>query len=245
LGLYAEYGDRDGSNIPVSPGENEALRNYYLADRERTTLGATVDYMPTDRLSLAATAEYNRDNYQNTVIGLTESKEPGYTLDASYVPRNNVTTYAYYSHEDINSSQAGSESGTTIPDWEADFDDKVDTFGVGAKVTGIRKKWDIGADLVYTRATGKVDMKDLNTTNRNSDYPKLKTALTSLKLWTEYRYRSNLAFKISYWYQDYSADNWAVDNLQEDSINNLLLLGEDTQDYDVHVVGVSFAYRFD
>ncbi len=245
LDLYGEYGDRDGSNHPLSAGENPALRNYYLADRKRTTLGSTVDYMPTDRLSFAATVEYNRNNYQNTDIGLTESKEPGYTLDASYQPRDNVTTYAYYVHEDIKSWQAGSETGATTPDWEADFADKVNTVGVGARVSGIRSKWDVGADLVYTRATGEIDMKNLDSANRNNDYPDLKTSLTSVKLWTEYHYRRDLAFKLSYRYQDYSADNWAVDNLQEDSINNLLLLGEDTQDYDVHVVGVSFVYKFD
>ena len=204
-----------------------------------------MDYLPTDTLSFAAAAEYNRNNYHNSDIGLTEATEPAYTLDASYQPRDNVTTYAYYAHEDIKSWQAGSETGATSPDWEADFDDTVNTVGVGAKVSGIRSKWDVGADLVYTRATGEIDMKNLDSANRNNDYPDLKTSLTSVKLWTEYHYRRDLAFKLSYWYQDYSADNWAVDNLQEDSINNLLLLGEDTQDYDVHVVGVSFVYKFD
>ncbi|MGB5717737.1 MAG: MtrB/PioB family decaheme-associated outer membrane protein, partial [Gammaproteobacteria bacterium] len=245
LALYAERGNRNGSSYHTPEGENPALRTYYLADRDRTQLGTTVDYMATDRLSFAATAEYNKDDYPDTDIGLTETKEPGYTLDASYQPRDNVTTYAYYAHEDIKSWQAGSETGATTPDWEADFADKVNTVGVGARVSGIRSKWDVGADLVYTRATGEIDMKNLDSANRNNDYPDLKTSLTSVKLWTEYHYRRDLAFKLSYWYQDYSADNWAVDNLQEDSINNLLLLGEDTQDYDVHVVGVSFVYKFD
>ena len=244
LALYAERGNRNGSSYNTPEGENPALRAYYLADRDRTQLGTTVDYMATDRLSFAATAEYNKNDYPDTDIGLTETKEPSYTLDVSYQPRSNVTTYGYYTHEDIKSTQAGSEAGTPSPDWEADFDDTADTLGVGVKVTGIRKKWDAGADLVYTRAKGKIKMKDLTSANTN-DYPDLETRLTSVKLWTQYQHRRNLAFKFSYWYQDYDADNWAVDNLQENSVNNLLLLGEDTQDYDVHVVGVSLVYRFD
>ena len=245
IALYAERGKRNSSSYQTPEGENPALRAYYLADRDRTQLGTTVDYMATDRLSFAATAEYNKDDYPDTEIGLTETKDPSYTLDVSYQPRSNVTTYGYYTHEDLKSTQAGSETGATSPDWEADFDDTADTLGVGVKVTGIRNKWDVGADLVYTRAKGEIKMKDLTFPGTNSDYPDLETRLTSLKLWTQYQYRRNLAFKLSYWYQDYSADNWAVDNLQENSINNLLLLGEDTQDYDVHVVGLSFVYKFD
>jgi len=245
LELYGELGNRDGSDYPVPPGENPALRNYYLADRERTLVGTSVDYLPTDSLSLAAKLEYRKNDYPDTLIGLTESSEPAYTLDASYQLHDNVTTYAYYTHEDMESTQGGSETGTTSPDWQAEFDDTVDTVGVGATVTDIRNKWDAGADLVYTRATGTIEMKNLVSPDRDSNYPDLKTALTSLKLWTQYRYRRDLAFKFSYWYQDYSADNWAVDNLQEDSVHNLLLLGEDTQDYDTHVFGLSFVYNLD
>ena len=242
--LYAEREDRNGGDGQLTAGENPALRTYYLADRDRTRLGTTVDYMPTDRLSFAASVDYNKDNYPDTVIGLTRSKTPSYTLDVSYQPRNNVTTHAFYTHEDIETTQAGSETGTASPDWEAEFDDTANTVGIGATITGIRKKWDAGADLVYTRARGKINIKDVLPPNSGSRYPDLETTLASVKLWTLYRYRRNLAFKFSYWYQDFDADNWAVDNLQEDSINKLLLLGEDSQDYDVHVVGVSFVYKF-
>ncbi|MGB5718456.1 MAG: MtrB/PioB family decaheme-associated outer membrane protein, partial [Gammaproteobacteria bacterium] len=150
LAVYAERGNRDGSNDLTPEDESPVLRAYYLADRERTMLGGTVDYMATDRLSVTATADYTRDDYPDTEIGLTESKEPRYTLDLSYQPRSNMTTYAYYTYEDIKTSQAGSETGAPSPDWEADFDDTVNTLGAGVTVTGIRKKWDVGADLVYT-----------------------------------------------------------------------------------------------
>ena len=53
-------------------------------------------------------------------------------------------------------------------------------------------------------------------------YPDLETDLTSLKLWTQYHYRKDISLKLSYWYEDYSADNWALDNLQENSVGNLL-----------------------
>jgi MtrB/PioB family decaheme-associated outer membrane protein len=244
LALYGETGKRDGSNYHPPVNENPALRKYYLADRDRSKVGASVDYMATDTLNLAASADYIKDDYDNTEIGLTESSQPTYTLDASWQPREDLTTHAFYTREDIKSKQSGSEAGTATPDWKADFDDTVDTWGISAKMTGIRSKWDVGADLVYSTAKGEADLQNLNPVGTVTQYPDLETDLTSLKLWTQYHYRKDISLKLSYWYEDYSADNWALDNLQEDSIGNLLLLGEDTQDYHVHAIAASVIYRF-
>ena len=144
------------------------------------------------------------------------------------------------------SSQAGREDvagNLAIPDWTADFDDTVDSLGVGAKITGIRSKWDVGADIVHTRTTGEVDLVNLGAGGM-TPYPDLKTRLTSLKLWTQYRYRKDVSWNLGYRYERYDADNWALDNLQADSVTNLLLLDEETADYDVHVIAASVRYHF-
>lgn len=246
ISLYAEAGRRDGSSYNAPPGENPALRKYYMADRDRTLLGTTIDFLASEKLTLSARAEYIKDDYDNSEIGLTESEEPAYTLDASYQPRRNITTYAYYTYDRIGSSQAGSETGASNPDWKADFEDRIDTFGISGEVNGIRRKWDLGADIVYTTSTGKIDMKkDFATSIPTGQYPDLGTSMTSVKLWTRYQYRKDIALRLNYWYQKYSADNWAVDNLQANSVPNLLLMGEETLDYDVHVVSASIVYLFD
>jgi len=244
LALYAEAGRRDGSNYRVPEGENPAMRKYYLADRDRTRVGTQLDYLPTATFSISAGASYSKDDYRNSEIGLTEATQPGYTLELSYRPRENTTTYASFTREDIRSHQAGSELGTSTPDWKAKFDDSVNTYGVGAKITAIRSKWDVGADLVYTDSTGDVDMKNLLPGGTVEPYPDLTTELTSLKLWTLYHYRKDLALRLTYWYEKYSADNWALDGLQPDSVPQLLLFGEDTQDYDVHAVSASVLFKF-
>ncbi len=244
VALYAEGGRRDGSNYRVPAGENPALRKYYLADRDRTRVGTSVDYLPSDTLSLSAGAAYSKDDYRNSDIGLTEATQPTYTLEVSYRPRQDTSTYASFTREDIRSRQAGSEAGTSLPDWKADFDDTVNTYGAGAKVTGIRSKWDVGTDLVYTDSTGAIDMKNLVPGATVEPYPDLKTELTSIRLWTLYHYRKDLDLKLTYWYEKYSADNWALDDVQVNSVPNLLLFGEDTQDYDVHAVSASVLFHF-
>lgn len=148
----------------------------------------------------------------------------------------------------------GTVIASSIPlnPWQADFDDSADTFGLGGKIAGIGK-WDVGLDLVYNKSKGKIDIIDLGTST-TSPYPDLKTELASAKLWTQYNHSKTLAYKLYYWYEEYEADNWAVDELQADSLigipspsgplTNYLLTGEETLDYQVHVIGISLVYLF-
>ncbi|NNJ96260.1 MAG: MtrB/PioB family decaheme-associated outer membrane protein [Gammaproteobacteria bacterium] len=261
LALYAEAGSRDGSDFVIPPGTNPALRKYNLADRDRTKVGAMINYMATEKLFLSARADYNKDDYTNTIIGLTEATQPVVTLDFSYQPRNNITTYGYYTYESIESSQNGEAVGlpttpgpgtppaATTPtgaNWQADFEDKFDTIGVGAKWTDLGK-WDVGADLVYSKSNGNIDMKNLVSPGTESQYPDNSTKLTSLKLWTDYHYSKKLVYKLSYWYEKYDEDNWAIDGwapYDQSAVQNTLLFGNQTLDYDVHVISASASYRY-
>ncbi len=265
--LYGEAGSRDGSDFVIPPGTNPALRKYNLADRDRTMVGAAVDYMATEKLYLHARADYNKDDYTNTVIGLTEATRPVVTLDFNYQVRDNISTYGYYTYETIESSQNGASVIVAAPpgpgtpggpgapptattptgvNWQADFEDVFDTIGVGAEWSNLGR-WDIGADIVYSQSTGKINMKDLVNPGTESQYPDNKTELTSIKLWTDYNRSKQMVYRLSYWYEKYNEDNWAIDGwLPYDpaAVQNTLLFGNQTLDYDVHVVTVSASYRY-
>jgi MtrB/PioB family decaheme-associated outer membrane protein len=246
VALFGEVSSRDGSDYNSLATENPAMRKYYLADRDRTKIGTTIDYMATDKLFLSARVDYNKDDYKNSTIGLTEAIQPVYTVDFSYQPRHNITTYGYYTYESIESSQAGSVLGTTTADWEADFEDTFDTIGIGAKWSDIGK-WDIGADIVFSKSNGASQMKDLINPGAEGQYPDTKTQLTSVKLWADYNHSKNLSYKLGFWFEDYTADNWAVDGLEPYdplAVENTLLLGNETLDYDVYVITVSANFRY-
>lgn len=249
VALYGEASNRDGSEYTATGIQNPALRKYHMADRDRTQVGASIDYMATEALFLSARADYNQDEYTDTTIGLTEATNPVYTLDFSYTPRHNVVTYGYYTHENLESSQAGASVTTaTAPpsNWEADFDDVFDTVGLGAKITELGK-WEIGADLVFSQSTGKINMKDLVNPGTENQFPDNETELTSFKLWTNYNYNENLVYRLGYWFEDYSEKNWAYDGLDAYDptvVENALLLGNTALDYQVHVVTVSASYKY-
>ena len=65
-----------------------------------------------------------------------------------------------------------------------------------------------------------------------------------MNLWTQYRLDKDLSLKLGYRWERYDIDNWALDNLQADSVTNALLLDEDTPDYDVHLIAASVILHF-
>ena len=258
LALYGEASDRNLNNYELPPDRGTGIIPFYVADRQHGQLGALVEYMPGNSWNFGARAEYNNDDYDEAQLGLVETETPSFTLDASYHPSKDISTHVYYTREVMKSSQKGrsTTAGTvTTPAWDADFDDTTDTFGLGAKIAGIGR-WDVGLDFTYNKSKGKIDIIDLSDSSTNP-YPDLKTELASIKLWTQYNRSKNLAYRFYYWYEDYEADNWAIDGLEADSLigplpplpapqesTNYLLTGEETLDYKVHVVGVSVVYLF-
>lgn len=257
LELYGEVSGRDGSEFNQQGYQDPLMRKYNLADRDRTKVGGLINIMATDKLFIGARADYSEDDYTETEIGLTEASQPTVTVDFTYTPVSNLTTYGYYTWENIQSSQNGSDvtqagSGPgggatpTTGTWQADFDDTFDTVGIGGKWTGLGK-WDLGADLVYSKAVGHIDMKHSDPTLTVNQFPDNLSEMVSIKLYTDYHYSKQLVYKFGYWYEEYIADDWAVDGLQpydNTVVGQTLLLGQQTMDYEVRVFTVSASYRF-
>jgi MtrB/PioB family decaheme-associated outer membrane protein len=259
LALYGEASKRSGSDYQTRPFENPALRTYYLADLDRYKLGASVHYLPIDRLTLGLTAEYLNDNYTKSVLGLTDAEQGSLLLDANYLITERITSHAFYSREDFASKVAGAQDGTiTVPDWHGGIQDSIDTFGLGIEFMELFDKWDAGADLVYTRSRGELNMGNSITSITNPDsiaeldplqpFPDLKNKLMSLQLWARYQYSEKISYKFSYWYEDYRGEDWAIDgtlvDLQADTVENMLWLDEGRLDYTQHVIGASVIMKF-
>ena len=269
LALYGEALRRSGSTYDPRINENPAMRVFNLSDVDRYKVGTTINYMPTDRLSLGMTAEYLDDDYSDSPLGLTEAQQPSLLLNASYLINDKISAHAFYSHEEYKSSNAGADDGNRItPDWWAELKDTIDSVGLGAKFSGLFRKWDFGADLVYTRSLGEIDMSTSITQINNPDsgaefdpgvqpFPDLKTSLRSLQLWAEYQYSNKVTYKLSYWYEAYNTQDWSVDGIAVDSFvdpyvtnasvtmdGGQLLFGEERLDYTQHVVGLSVTMQF-
>ncbi len=243
--LKYTYAERDGGayeEVPeISPPENALLRKYNMADRKRSKAHAYVSYMPHELVTFGLSMDYATDDYSNSILGLTDGEETSVTLDASYVPREDLSLYAFYTRDNIDTKQVGSQTFST-PDWFADGTDRINTAGLGVKYTVIEDKLDLGADYTYSQANGAIDVHssiiDL------TPLPDLKTRLHQLKLYADYRLKEKLSLRLDYIYEDYEQSDFTTDGVDPDSIRTVLSLGGEDSNYSAHLMGISLRYRF-
>lgn len=244
LELGAGHGDRDASNYdPVAetdPAENPLLRKYNMADRTRDTGSIHAGLTPHERVNIGLDIDYSKDDYSDSVVGLTESRDTRYNADVAVILTDVTTLTAFGNREEIKSEQAGSQV-FAAPDWFAKNDDTFDTFGIGVKHQLIKDKLDVGADYVWSRSTGEIAVDNGSSP---ADFPDLKTSLDTLNLYASYRLRDNLTLRAAYWYEEYDSNDWMLDGVGVATIPNVIAFGEQSPHYDVHVVTMSVRYQF-
>lgn len=102
----ALYGSRN--NINEIPG----LERFNMADRNRDRLRSSIDWQATDKLSLQAGLDLNKDDYINSVYGLRSAKGWTVNLDGSYALSENFTVGVFNTYENQRSGSAGDAYGS-------------------------------------------------------------------------------------------------------------------------------------
>ena len=224
----------------TQPPENPLMRKYNLADRKRDTASLNAAIILHERISIGMGVDLAQDDYSNSELGLTESREASYNTDASVILTDVTSLHLFASWQRIKSKQSGSQTFSTS-DWSAKNNDSFDSYGIGVKHQLIKDKLDVGADYVLSRSTGKVNV---DTGAPGAEFPNLKTDLDSVKLYTDYHMKENLTLHAAYWYEHYNTKDWMLDGVNPDTIPNVISFGEDSPNYNVHAVMMSVRYRF-
>lgn len=244
LTFKAAHADRSNSGYKPVPAagepQNPLLRKYNLADRDRNSGSIHAGIVPHERVNIGLSVELAKDDYPNSVLGVTEGRETSYNADASVVLTEVTSLHMFANRVEIKSKQAGSQTFST-PDWFARNDDTITAFGIGVKHQMIKDKLDVGADYVLSRSTGEVVVK---TGAPGADFPDLKTDLDTVKLYADYLLKENMTLHAAYWYEHYNSKDWALDGVNPDTIPNVISFGEESPDYNVHAVMLSLRYRF-
>ena len=234
--------EKDGYVVvpEVDNPENPLLKKYNLADRDRDVAGIRMDAPLTKHSSVGLSVGMAKDDYPDSVIGLTSSQEFSAGIDFSAQLSKHTSLSAFFSNENIKSSVSGSQL-YSLPDWSGDMDDSFSTVGAGVRHMLIEKKLELGADYAYTRSRGSIRTIDGGV---ESELPDLRTELNSIKLYGNYRFSENLILNGAYWHERYSSSLWAFDDVLEDTVTNNLSLGQEAPDYSANVVMFSLRYHF-
>ncbi len=224
----------------TQPPENPLMRKYNMADRQRDSASLNAGFIPHERINIGMSVDLAQDDYSNSPLGLTKSREASYNTDASVILTDVTTLHVFASWQRIKSNQAGSQTFST-PDWSSKNNDTFDSYGIGVKHQLIKDKLDVGADYVLSRSTGKVNV---DSGAPGADFPDLKTDLDSVKLYSDYHLKENLTLHAAYWFEHYNSKDWMLDGVDPGTIPNVISFGEDSPNYNVHAVMMSVRYRF-
>jgi MtrB/PioB family decaheme-associated outer membrane protein len=242
------------ATVPGGWENHPDMRKYFLSDRQRDTVVWFAALTPGENWAVGVNATYLRDDYERSEMGLTGSTMGNYTVDASYhLPSAAVTTYAFYTYEHLRSDQDGLQfSGGAVKltqasdparDWSATHRDRMDTIGGGVAKTLIKNTLDLGADYVYAKSKSEVDVT-AGSSLTTAPLPVSITRLNSLSVYGKYTLRRDMALKARYWIEKFRSTDWAADNVDPNTLANVITLGEDSPGYTVHVLTISFVYRF-
>lgn len=245
LSLMARYGAANRDTDPylaiadAEAPQNPLLRKFNLADRERDFWEVGLDFTLPGSLTVALAGFGRKDDYVNSPIGLTGSRDSGGTADLSWAASEHVALFAAYGRQEIESRQAGSESFGT-PDWLAEFDDRFETASIGVRLDRLRERWNIRFDYFYSDGRSDIEVQR----GSAESFPPLRTLTHGPSLEAEFRASEALDVIGSFRYEHYDADDWALDGVGPATLPSVLASGANAYDHDATVLGLSFRYRF-
>jgi MtrB/PioB family decaheme-associated outer membrane protein len=236
------YGQRDGSDYQASEWtsqeQNQLLRKYYLADRDRSQIEARVSYTPIDALTFDFGARYALDDYTDTEIGLTESKDTSYDANLSYMINEDVMFNAFYNHQTIDSAQSGSSNFSTAT-WQADIEDKVDVVGAGLSYNNLMdSRLRLGLDYTYSDSDSTTQVRQGIT----GDYGDYFAKVHNVNVYALYKATEKVDLRFDYKMENY-LDNDAANDIAPDGIWNVVGFGSNSHDYTAHMIMVSMSYK--
>ena len=186
--------------------------------------------------------------FPSECLGRTEAVGESYTIDASWVPTDGLNTFIYYTYSRFATEQAGrawnntpAQAISTAQNWQASLEYYDHSVGAGVRYQPADKRWDVGAQYIFSDGTGKTSLAPGSALSA-SPVPDLRNKLDSFQLFGKYQLNKNILLRANYAYEKYRTSDWAYDNADATSANNVLLTGHQSDRYNANVFGFSVAY---
>ena len=237
----AQERDPDEYDVAVAEeyGQNPLMRKYNMAYlfRNYAELVANVGLW-TLPVTLGASAFYADDDYTKSQIGLRSGSTQRYGIDLNWAINEKLSAYVTGGQDKIDSLQNGSSTFSS-PDWKGDVDDKFNTVGAGLTA---RFSDDLALVLGYTYAEGesRTTIKGMNA----GAFPMVRSQLASFKADFTYDLTDRLGVAVTWWYERFTSQDWALEGIGPATLPSVLSLGADPYNYRVNYATVSMRYSF-
>lgn len=246
LKLHLARSNRRGSEyrlLDVNSPQNSLMRKYYMADRQRLEWQLSYQHTPSAPWSAGFTLNSARDDYHNTILGVTEALDKGLELTASYQLTADGQLYFYSQWRWLESEQFGS-GRFGQPDWQGSNEDEIHSAGLGISFDKLLEgKLKTRLDYTYSYSIGQTRTEPLRARAIDS-FPNVTVIQHRIEGQASYQMAQNMDVKLVMNYQRYQDSDWHIDGIDVDSIYNLLGSGINSLDYNGLFTGASVDYRF-
>lgn len=241
------FADRDNNGyrllelppVAAQSQQNPLLRKYNLADRERRGFEVGVLLRPYDSIDLGLTVERTDDDYTESLLGLVSADYESIYGDAAFALTKGASLALHGGYEKYRSLQAGSQS-FAAPDWLADHDDDIRYAGLSFDAGEIFERVRLRLGYTFSETVTAVETRAFGSSDT---FPDLVSRLHRFEASVDYEWRETVVVRLGWMFEDYTVDDWRLDDLDVDSVPRFLGLGHEWLDHDTGVVMLSFQYR--
>jgi MtrB/PioB family decaheme-associated outer membrane protein len=228
-----EHSNRTASGFDqemlVEVGEQPGIRHFDIAPRDRDRVTTTFTVTPKPIFDVNASIFYGHDKYPETVYGLQDNKNQGYSVGFDVVPNAMVNFGLNYGREKYDTYQT-SRTSNPLPDptfndprrdWNNTINDKVNTFSANLNLVKAIKRTDIrfGYDISDGNTNYTYGLVANTTLAAPVQYGKQpKNQLDVARVDAQYFVRQNLALGVAYWYENWKVQDFALDPTIIDSL---------------------------
>jgi hypothetical protein len=204
------------------------LRRYDVANLNQNLVRAVADIQLSEAASLGANFILSNNNFPDSAYGVSKWNHFTIGADFSYAFKDNSNFNAWYEYDNEDRDQRARQSNSdgspaTSPtrDWFVNLVDSYNTVGAGYTRTfrDNTVNWNVG--VLYAVANGKADFNagpELRPTGA-VDIPNIDdTDLFSFKTGVDFKITKRARIGLFYWYERYTIDDFAENQLQEDLI---------------------------
>ncbi len=243
---------KSGQDLQQLPG----LRKYTQAEVIRDRFEFLANVYPLEPLAFSGSFSYGRDDFHDSPYGLTDVDYYSFSVDGDYTLTERLNLNAFYIYEKYKNKQKArgefdedDDGISTVTDWKADGQDRVNTFGGGISYAVIPERLDFNLKYSYSNVDGKIDFSIPNGSVKDFDAVDDST-LQTLDANLKYNIWNGGFVTLGYvWenfdYDDYNKEGFTfVPTDETGNFNGAVLADTLWDDYDAHIFYAKLTYRF-
>ncbi len=233
---------RRGSDYSVldrgSALQNPRLRQYHLADRDRSVAAIDLSYAPVRAVTAALHVESANDRYSRSELGLNAGDARRLTFDVAFAPDTRWNAYAAFARDDLDLRQTGSQQFGP-GDWRAETDESTKSQSFGAVWRAPSERLELQLDVNATESRSQTSVL---TGNPQALFPDFHTKIRGVNVSGTYTVNPRLRVRVTYRYERYANADWQLDGIDTATIPSILTVGAWIPKYAVDMLTVAFSY---